>query len=192
MSYFMEYKKSKYTLFKLVCQFYNVSYSSKKCNDLGLEYTDRDKPNDLDSIHFVYHSYTPEGLYIWKVLGLSKPIYSIHEIWDLMDRIKDEKELNKDYERESYELKLLCLSEVKRFYKYEMSVEDAKKGNIEYDEDIDEFEGKIEGCDHIFEGAGESAWNLFGLEKNFEPMSKFYKIENEYENKILKLDLGVK
>ena len=153
-------------------------------NDQLHYYSDKDKPNDLDSIHFIYHFYNPDGLYIWNKLGLKKPIYALNEIWNLMDDIKKEKKKDIDYKRESLELKLICLNEVKRFYKIEISTEDAKKNKIIYDEDLDEYNGSIIGCDHYFESAGESAWKLFGLENNFEPMSNFNKIEKEYEQKI--------
>ena len=188
MNYFNEYKKSKFTLLKLLCQFYDIRYTKKEAEELGLNFDDRDKPNDLDSIHFIYHSYTPDGLYIWKKLGLKKPIYSIHEIWNIMDELKKEEKKNIDYYRESLILKLTCLNIVMKFYKCSINIDSAKKNKIRYNS-VDKYDDMIEGCDHYFEGAGEAVWNLFRIKGNFKPMSTFKKIEERYQNKLLKLDI---
>ena len=189
MDYFIKYKKAKLALLKIVCQFYSIKLTKKEIEELNLNCNQCDKTDDFDCVDLIYHGYTPEGLYIWEKLGFKKPIYNLYEAWDLMDKIRYEKEDNINYYRESLELELICINVVKRNYKYSIDIEDAKKNKIEYDEDIDEFNGKIEGCDHYFEGAGETVWNLFDLEDPFVPMSKFYKIEKDLENKILKLDI---
>ena len=190
MNYFIEYKKAKLALLKLLCQFYDIRLNKEKTKKLNLNYNESDKPNDLDSIHFIYHYYDPEALYVWKKLEIKKDILPIHEVWDLMDKLKYEEKKNIDYYRESLELKIICIYLTERNYKYSISEEEAIKNKIEYNE-MDEYNGKIEGCDHYFEGAGEAVWNLFGLEQSFIPLSKFNKIKDNLENKLLKLDMRV-
>lgn len=183
MNYFIEYKKAKFTLLKLVCQCYSVSYTKKEADDLKLNYNDRDKPNDLDRYDFVCCDNTKRCLSIWEKLGFENQIYSFHEIWDYTDKLKTEEKKNINYHRESLELKLLCLDTAKDYYKYSISIKDARKSRIKYDI-TDIHKNKINGCDHYFESAGESTWNLLGFRKNFIALSRFKIKRKELNNKL--------
>lgn len=186
---FKNFKKAKLTLIKLVNQFYNISYNFDEAKELKIKYDERDIMNSLNYIQCVHHFYTPEGMYIWKTLGLKKPIYTMHEMWDLMKKSNNEREnKEEDYYRKYLELCMINLTLIQNFYKYSISKEEAKKLKIQYDS-IDEYDGKIDCLNHLFESAGESAWNLFKFEDFLVPMSKVYDKSSEIRKKLLKIDL---
>ena len=187
MSDFKEYLYAKLVLSKLVCQFYDFELSEDKVKELGISYSEDDIFNSLNYVTFVYHNYKAEGLYLWKVLDLKKPIMPISEMWDFISNIAYEKYNESiNYEEEATRLKLVVMHMIKKYYKYYMSIDDIKKNNITYDEDIDVLNSKVEGMDHMCEGAGESAWRLFGFEKNFVPLSQALNVQDKLQEKMLK------
>ena len=184
--YFDEYKYSKYVLCKLVCQFYDYDLTQDKANELMIKYSDDDILNSLNYVSCVYHRYDPEGLYIWEILEIDKPIITLRQMWDITKSLSSEQyDEKKDYHFESAKLKLIDLYLVQKYYKKYIDIKDANECKIDYNYDLDEINGQIEGYDHLFESAGEDAWNLFGFEKNFIPYSKVNKIEKELQEELL-------
>ena len=72
--YYDEYIYAKFVLCKLVCQFYDHRLTKEEADKLSIEYSDEDIFNSLDYISCIYHRYSPEGLYLWYILKIDKPI----------------------------------------------------------------------------------------------------------------------
>ena len=62
---------------------------------------------------------------------------------------------------ENLRLKMALALMIQQFYDWRIKPEEAKDYNIEYDED-DEY---VECYFHMFESAGEHAWDVLGLDK---------------------------
>ena len=171
---------------KLVCQFYDYNLRKDKADKLSINYSDDDIFNTLNNVSCVYHRYSPEGLYIWDILGIDKPVITLRQMWEVIDSLKNERfDNSKDYQTELNKMKLINLYLIQEYYKKYIDIKDADELKIEYDYDLDEINGQIEGYDHLFESAGEHAWNLFGFEKNFVPYSKVLELEVELQNELL-------
>lgn len=184
--YFDEYKYSKFVLCKLVCQFYDYDLTQDKANELSIKYCDEDIFNSLNYVSCVYHRFSPEGLYIWKILEIDKPIITLRQMWEITKSLSNEQyDEQRDYHIESTKLKLIDLYLIKEYYKSHLDIKDADECKIEYDYISDEINGQIEGYDHLFESAGEHAWNLFGFEKNFVSYSKVLEIEKQLQEELL-------
>lgn len=186
--YFDDYKKAKLVLNKLICQFYDYSLKKDKANELGINYTEDDILNSYNEISCVFHRYTPEGIYAWYKLGIKEPIILLNDMWKLQ-RIKEKRLKNIDYYNEYLELKLIDLYLVEKYYERSIPIDDAKKIGIDYYYCFDEYDGLIEGYDHLFESAGEEAWDLFDLKNSFVPRSKIYELEKELTNEKLANDI---
>lgn len=194
--YFKKYKYSKLVLVGLINQFYDYDITKQQAEKLNIDYTDYDTMCDpFDRVNCVYHEYIPEGLYLWKILEIDTPIITRTQIMELEKTINfelfDEK---KDYYIESKKFNIINLYMIKKYYSYSITKEYADRNKIEYDYELDEYQGIIEGIYHLCESAGEDAWNLFGFEKDFIPMSKIDKMidqlqEELIENKCKKLKL---
>ncbi len=183
---FNEYKYAKKVLCRLVCQFYDYELTKENADKLGINYIDDNIFNSLNYVSCVYHGFNPQGLYIWEKLGIDKPIITMSQIWDKLEMINDEKfDETRDYYRELLELKLIDIYMIKEYYKTFVDKEYADNLNIDYDEELDEYDDKIDGCDHLFEGAGECAWDLLGFDKNFVALSNVINVKKDLEEKIL-------
>ena len=108
--YFYEYLYSKFVLCKLICQLYDYSLSRDEADKLGIEYGEQDIYTPSKEIRCVFHKYNPEALYIWKLLGIDKPIVTLKEMWDKTKSIHIEPmDEEKDYFIDSRILKLANL-----------------------------------------------------------------------------------
>ena len=186
MNDFKEYKFAKVALCKLICQFYDYYLPKEEAKKLGINYEDNEIFNSYDKVNCVYHRYYPEGLYIWDKLGIDKPIITMMEMWKVENNVA--KELYKediDYAKEATELKLIDLYMITDYYKSYLDRKFADEQKIEYDENLDEIDGRIEGSDHLFESAGEYAWNLLGFERNFIPLSELLEVEKDLQKQLL-------
>ena len=191
-NYFDEYRQAKVVLFKLICQFYSYKLKEEAAKKLNIEYGEDDVVNDLGYVKCAFHEFDPEGMYIWEALDLKNPIITMSELWELTRGVKDEKiDETRDYYKEYLELKIVDLYLVERYYKTSIDKKYLDDRKVEYD-DIDEYDGMVEGCSHIFESAGEAAWNLFGLDSEFVPLSKIYSLIKEVKCELLKSDIKTK
>ena len=177
-NYYFEYLKSKKVLCKLALQIYDYKLKEEVAKNMNITFDDEDIYDYSNRLVCVFHHYNPEGMYIWHKLGISKPIITMKNMWELLSSIDDEVYDEKhNYYEELIEIKIAIIHIIKNYYKSSIEIEDANKYNIEYDELLDEDDGKIEGCDHMFEGAGEAAWNLLNFDKHFIAISKVEELE---------------
>lgn len=191
--YFYEYLYSKFVLCKLICQLYDYNLSRDEADKLGIEYGEQDIYTPSKEIRCVFHKYNPEALYIWELLGIDKPIVTLKEMWDKTKSIHIEPmDEEKDYFIDSRILKLANLSLFERNYESKMDIKKADKNQIEYDLDIDENDGFINGYEHLFESAGEHVFSLFGFDRYFVPYSKVLKIKKELLNDLLEKEKNKK
>jgi len=181
---FENYLQAKIVLNQLACQFYKNDISEYRARQLGICYTNDDIFNSLGNVACVFHRYTPEGLYIWNKLGITKPILLMRDMWEYR-RKKAIKARDKDYRKEYLEIKLACLNMVEEYYKSETTIESTNKTNLKYNVDIDLSDGIIEGYYHNHESAGEAAWNLLGIEDDFISLSELDKIKNQLISEML-------
>lgn len=186
--YFEEYKHAKIVLNQLMCQFYSYDISKEEAENFNIKYTEDDIFNSLGNVSCAFHKYNPEAMYIWDKLGITEPIVLMRKMWNnrINFEIKDE---TKDYYKEYLELKIVALHIVCRYYKATMSKENADKYKIEYDPDYDLDDDVILGCNHLFESAGENAWDLFDFDESFIALSKFDKLIEEISDELNKLDM---
>lgn len=187
MDYFNKYLETKISFAMFIGQFYNTYISIDEAKKYNLEIIDDDKL--IDSIRVYYHFYTTQGQYLWDSLGIEKPIINRNELWNIRKNIKNESyDENIDYKR-LYLKNLLTISHlVRKFYKQDLSIEDAKRNNIEYN-DFDEIDGKVKTYHHIFESAGENAWNILGIEEDIITDSFLYNYDKKIEEQLLEMDL---
>ena len=185
--YFNEYLKAKLVLNKLICQFYEYSVTQEQADKLEIKYTEKDIFNSLNNVSCVFHRYEPEGVYIWNKLQIEKPIILLSEMWKTQNLCERYNE-TKNYYKEFLELKLIDLYLSEKYYEFSISKEEADELGIIYC-GIDNYDGKIQGCDHLFESAGENAWELFGFEEHFIPYSEFRKLRKELINELLEMDI---
>ena len=183
--YFNEYLKAKRVLSLLVLQFYDYRISIKDAEKYGLIYSESDIK--FDAVDCLCHLFNPEGERLWQILGYNKPIITREEFYKNYENVKNEKinpEIN--YYEEYLKMSLIIAHMVRTYYKYDISVENAKKCGVEYNED-DVFDGKIYAVHHLYESAGESAWNFLDLDEPVILSDVVYDKQEEIRNKLLDL-----
>lgn len=187
MHYFEKYKEAKMVLLKLVCQFYDFPFSKEELDKLNIRY-DKDS-GVFNIVHCIFHNYSPEGLYLWELLDLEKPIYSFSETYDLRDKVKNEQiDYTRDYYIEYLKLCMINIYMVENYYHMDINKDTADYIDVKYDEVLDELDGKIECCHHHYESAGEAAWNLFNLDNPYISLSELNKIKDNIKEKVLTKD----
>ena len=165
-NYFNKYLKSKLSLYKMVNQFLNCYITIEKANELNIK-----ENNDYfiydNFVEVCFHNYSSEGILAWKYLNIKNNFISHEEICDLIEKLYQEEFINNiDYYEIYLKICVLLIDMVELFYKRKISVKDANKYNIKYDDFYDEYNGEVEVCDHLFEGAGESVWCLLDIDNN--------------------------
>lgn len=181
---FDKYLMSKIVLSKMVAQFYSSYISVEEADELNIEYNEGDIKNNY--IECIFNNFLPEGNYIWNLLDIKKDVITFEEIWNKMDEIREEAfDKEKDYYKIYLNNALLIIDMVKTYYNHTISVNQAKKYNLNY-VDLDEFDDRVMTCFHEFEGAGESAWYLLGINKPIIARSEIDNIQNNIKKEIMK------
>ena len=181
---FDKYLISKIVLSKMVAQFYSSYISVEEADELNINYSEGDIKNNY--VECVFNNLLPEGNYIWNILGIECDAITFDELWNKMDEIREEvidKEI--DYYKIYLNNALLIIDMIKKYYNHTISVNQAKKYNLNY-VDLDEFDDKVMTCFHEFEGAGESAWYLLGINKPIIARSEIDNIQNNIKKEIMK------
>lgn len=83
---------------------------------------------------------------------------------------------------ENLRLKLALSSFITQFYDWRISPDEAKNYNIEHDEDDEEVECYF----HMFESAGERAWQMLGFDKPIISERKMWELEKLLRDELLK------
>lgn len=183
--YFNKYLMAKLSLYKMVSQFLNSYLSLDEVKKRQLE---------IDEEYFIYgnyqevcfHNFKSEGVLAWKYLDLKKDYITHREIWDLEFNLKNTKlDPNIDYYEEYLKISILLIDMTKKYYEYTITLEDAQKNNIKYN-DIDELYNQICVCYNYSESAGESVWNLFNIDNDMIGTSIFEKIRTECVSELIK------
>lgn len=91
-----------------------------------------------------------------------------------------------DLREENLRLKLALASMVVQFYNWRLSVEEADQYNIKYDEDDETVECYF----HMFESAGERAWDMLGFDKPIISESEMWKLQDSLRDELLKIQYG--
>ena len=89
---------------------------------------------------------------------------------------------NSNLIEENLRLKLALSSMVQQFYNYRITPEEAKEYNVFYDPD-DEM---VECYFHMFESAGESAWEMLGFHNPIVSEREMYKLTKSIKDELLK------
>ena len=187
--YFEKYKKAKFVLCKLVCQFYDCDINQGIAKKYNIEFTEKDIFNQQNKVTCVSHGYNPEGLYIWNKLGITEPLLTLRHMWEIMYAVEYELyDKNIDYHRESVEYKLIDLYLIEKYYKSSMSLTDAINNKVVYNKDIDVSDRSITGCYHLAESAGEEAWNLFKFDSDFVATSRIETLKQILKEQLLDKD----
>ena len=181
---FDKYKKSKKVIANMIEQFYTTYISLEEADKLGIKYNNDDIVNNY--IVCVANNHLPEGYYIWSLLKIDDSIITYHELYKIMESIKNEQyDKYTDYNRIYLNNCMLIIDMIKKYYSYSLIINGNLKYDIEYDEYLDVADGKIATCFHQFESAGESAWQLLNIKQPVIAMSKINEIENNVHNKLL-------
>ena len=189
-NYFEEYKKAKRCLYKMVLQFYSSSLRTEIADKYGIKY----KPSDIkykECIDVCYHDFEDEGLIAWEYLGIDKPYIPMEEMWQKETELKYEEPKDKiNYYEKYLRICILLIDMVTRKYDHTITIEEADEEKVPYDKMIDVYDNNVEICDHLFEGAGEATWSLFGIgiQKNQIGKSIFYKKRDKYSEELLKIE----
>ena len=182
--FFNKYKLAKLTLAKIAAQFYDFNLPISEAGKYGIKYNNYDYRKKY--INCCFNRFEPSGEFIWKSLGIEKPIITYDELWEISDHIKDEKyDSNKNYEKDYLKMSICAIGIITKFYEYKVPVKDIK---IEYDKTFDEYGGVVDTYYHIFESAGEHAWELLGFKEPIIASSKVYNKKNQLTNRLLEID----
>ena len=182
--YFDKYIRSKIVLSKMIAQFYDSYISLDDAKELNIKYDKDDVKNNY--VVCIENNFLPEGNYIWNLLNINNDVITYKNLWNKMEEIREETyDYSKDYRKLYLDNALLVIDMVKKYYKYEISVDEAKRYCLVYDEYLDELEGKVSACHHLFEGAGEAVWYLLGIEKPIVALSEIENMEKDLKKEIL-------
>ena len=188
-NYFNKYKESKLCLYHLLMQVFDYYILKEKAKELNIEY---EEDNNFSSyVSTCFHNYNSDGLLAWELLELDNRIYSFNEIWDKEINLRKEQEKDINYYEKYLRISILVLEITLNYYSREMDLAEVEKLNTKYN-DIDEFEGKVEICDHRFESAGEKVWNFFDVEDPFVGKSILYYIQRDLKEELFNIDCKVK
>lgn len=184
MNDFENYKSVKYCLYCMIGQFLTTGITLEEADKLNI------KQGELfsyrDYVEVCYHDFTSEGLLLWNYLDFKEDYISHEEIWDKRLNLKYEKEdIKKDYHDMYLKMSILLADMVMKYYHYSITLNEARKMNIPFDEEDDELDGEISACFHIFESAGENAWEYFEIEEPIVGISVFEKKRNYYVEQLL-------
>lgn len=175
MEDFKKYMEAKKCLYKMVCQFY-TSYIP--INEIkSSEYED-------DYVEMCFHQFNSDGILAWNYLNIDKNFITLEEMWDLEENLKYEKPENIDYYDEYLKICILLIDMTTKYYSKKIDLDEAKD-NIKYDEDEDEYGGKVNVCYHYCESAGESVWNLLNIEDEIVGNSVFESKRKYFTNELL-------
>ena len=190
--YFSKYLEAKESLCKMVGQFFNSYLSCSDANELKIKYN----KEDLSFSNFVevcFHEYESDGLLAWKYLNIKKDYITHKELWDLEDKIKYEEYKDSfDYHKEYLKICILLIDLTKKYYNISLSHKEINKNYTLYDEELDTIDDAVIVCNHLYESAGESIWDLFELSYPMVGISYFDKkrdccVKELSENKRRKL-----
>lgn len=191
MDYFEKYKQAKFCLYGMIIQFLDIYLSIDDLEMYQIEYSKEDPKYDSyvigNYLEVCSHNFESEGLLAWDYLGIDKDFITHEELWNRKFNIKNEIiDDSIDYEKIYFKMSILIIDMVTKYYKYNMSLEEAKKNNINFDEEYDEIDNNVLACYHMHESAGESVWNLFDIDDPIVGESVFNNIRGEYSDKLLK------
>lgn len=82
-------------------------------------------------------------------------------------------------EEENMKLKMALLNMIEQFYEWKITIEEARKYNIKCNPENDYVNCYF----HLFESAGEKAWQLLGLKNPIVTVEDLWKLEKELRNK---------
>ena len=85
-------------------------------------------------------------------------------------------------EEENIKLKMALLNMIEQFYEWKITIEEARKYNIKCNPENDYVNCYF----HLFESAGEKAWQLLGLKNPIVTVEDLWKLEKELRNKYKK------
>ena len=86
--------------------------------------------------------------------------------------------------KENLRLKLALASMVCQFYDWRITPEEAKEYNVEFDEDDETVECYF----HMFESAGEKAWDMLGLKNPIIGEREMWKLKDSLRDELLKMN----
>ena len=84
---------------------------------------------------------------------------------------------------ENLRLKMALALMIQQFYDWRIKPEEAKDYNIEYDED-DEY---VQCYFHMFESAGEHAWDVLGLDRPIVGEKEMWNLTDKLRKELLEL-----
>ena len=183
MDNFEKYKKAKLALYKMVAQFYSEGLPLDIADGLEILYEKKDVKNN--NVEVLFHNYDSDGLLAWQYLELRNSIILIDDFYNKQYNLRYENRKNIDYENIYLKISLLVANLTLKHYSKIISLEDANTFRIKYNSDFDLEDNSVEVCDHLFEGAGESAWELFEIKDHIIGKSIIEGIKNNYRNKLL-------
>ena len=192
VSDFDGYRNAKICLYMMVGQFLDINLPKEDADKYGIRYT-YDEVR-FDTIKVCTHNFESEGLLAWEYLGIDKPFIKFDELWLRRRAVQDEvMDDNIDYYQKFLKFSVLLIDMVTKYYKSDITLEEAQFNNIKFDMDEDEFFNKVDVCHHFHESAGENVWNFFGIEDYIVGQSVFLNKRKELCEELLKKnEVGVK
>ena len=186
------YKESKKCLYLMIGQFFSCNIPKDHAILFNIN-TEDNLSSTSDYVEIYTHSFTSEGLLAWDYLGFDKDIVEWNELKELIFNLKNEQFNGKtDYYEKYLKNSILLIDMIKKYYGKKMPQTEVKQMNIPYDEELDEFDDEINLCFHLFEGAGESAWNFFDIEEPIVGESIFDNKRKILCNELLKINRSKK
>ena len=187
MDKFENYIKSKMCLYKMVNQTMTTYITINDAKKYGIN-IENDYFNVGEYVDVCHHNFLGNGLLAWDYLGIKKNYISHEELWELEGKLLDEKKLdNEDYEEKFLKICVLLIDMTLCYYQSKLSKSAADKMGINYDDlDINEENNTVNVCSNLCESAGESVWNLLGIEKDIIGISFLYKKRYNFCDELLK------
>ena len=184
MDYFDKYKEAKKCLVQMVGQFYSYYLPKEIADELEIIYDKKDvKYNDKVELYF--HEYKAEGLLAWQLLELKNKFVTFDDLCTKRSNIRNENRKDTDYQELYLRMSILLSDMVMHYYSKKIPISEAKRLGIKYNDYYDEDENMIEVCDHLFEGAGESAWQLLELKNPIIGKSIVSGIRDFYKDNLI-------
>lgn len=84
---------------------------------------------------------------------------------------------------ENLRLKIALSAMIEQFYSYRISKEEADDYNIKYNENDNDVECYF----HLFESAGERAWNMLGFKKPIISKEELFELDEKLRTELLSL-----
>ena len=184
MDYFEQYKEAKKCLFQMIGQFYDYYLPREVADEFNIIYDKKDVKED-NHVEVLFHNYQTDGLIAWQLLNIKNKFITHDDLWNKRSNIRYENRKDIDYQDMYYRMSILLADMVIKYYGKTITIEDAKRLNIKYNDYYDEDDNSIKVCDHMYESAGEQTWKLFGIKNPIVGESMFYGIRDYNKNQLI-------